>query len=116
MLVEGDQNVRDTMTVQLVHEGYLVLPAATGRDAVNVLRTPLSPIDVMLLDTQSPGRQQRRPARKVARCYPKLPVPVWLGNAKFQESTQLRGSTMQYYIPKPIELERLLFTIRALLS
>jgi len=116
MLVEGDQTVRDTMTVRLVDEGYLVLPAATGRDAVNVLRTPLSPIDVMLLDTQLPDVNSVDLLVRLREVYPKLPAPVWLGDAKFQESTLLRGSTMQHYIPKPIELERLLSTIRALLS
>jgi len=116
MLVEGDQSVRDTMTVRLVDEGYLVLPAATGRDAVNVLRTPLSPIDVMLLDTQLPDVNSNDLLVRLREVYPKLPAPVWLGDAKIQESTQLRGSTMQHYIPKPIELERLLSTIRTLLS
>jgi DNA-binding response OmpR family regulator len=54
LLVEDDELVRDAMYCTLVQEGYLVQTAATGHDAIGLLKTPLSPIDVVLLDVKLP--------------------------------------------------------------
>ncbi len=54
LLVEDDELVRDAMTRLFVREGYLVLTASTGHDAIGVLRTPSSSIDVVLLDVGLP--------------------------------------------------------------
>src|SRR5215831_16455688 len=54
LLVEDDEATRDAMTAVLVREGYLVMTASSGHDALGLVRTPLSPIDVVLLDVHLP--------------------------------------------------------------
>src|SRR5438445_12560596 len=54
LVVEHDETARDAMTRILVGEGYLVLTAESGHDALGTLRTPLSPIDVVILDVHLP--------------------------------------------------------------
>ena len=54
LLVEDDEATRDALTALLAHEGYLVLPAASGREALRVLGAPLAPVDVALLDIRLP--------------------------------------------------------------
>ena len=54
LLVEDDEDFRFAATLLLAREGYGVLTAATARDALGVLRTPLSPIDVVVLDVHLP--------------------------------------------------------------
>ena len=47
LLVEDDEMVRDAVTRNLVRRGYFVLTAATAHDAIGLLRTPDSQIDVI---------------------------------------------------------------------
>jgi DNA-binding response OmpR family regulator len=61
LLVEDDELVRDAMCNALVRAGYLVQTAATGHDAIYILRTPLSPIDLVLLDIQLPDDRNLLP-------------------------------------------------------
>jgi CheY-like chemotaxis protein len=46
LLVEDDENTLFAMTELLTREGYLVLTAASGHDAIGMLKQPLSPIDL----------------------------------------------------------------------
>jgi CheY-like chemotaxis protein len=116
MVVESDEATRDAMTIKLVQEGFLVLPAATGRDAMNVLRTPLSPIDVMLLDTHLPDVSGIHLFERLRQLYPNLPAAVWMGDPARRDSAQLSRLGTHYYLPKPIEMEKLVTTIRGLLG
>jgi CheY-like chemotaxis protein len=115
MLAEGDEATRDAMTVLLVHEGYLVLPAATAHDALGVLRAPISPIDVVLLDTHLPDVNGVHLCQRLRELYPTLPVLVCTGEAEPAEVAQLLKLGVQHYLRKPIVLHELLTTVRSLL-
>ena len=54
LVIEDDDSVALAMTCILSREGYLVLTAGTGHDALGMLRQPLSPIDVVILDVHLP--------------------------------------------------------------
>ena len=54
LLVEDDEDTLFAMDKLLTREGYLVLTAESGHDAIGMLKQPLSPIDVVLLDVHLP--------------------------------------------------------------
>ncbi len=117
MVVESDESARDAMTIKLVQEGFLVLPAGSGRDAMNVLRAPLSPIDIMVLDMHLPDVSGIHLFERLSELYATLPVAVWMGDPHVARDTgHFRNLGMQYYLPKPIEMDRLVTTIRGLLG
>jgi ELWxxDGT repeat protein len=115
MLAEGDEATRDSMTLLLVREGYLVLPAATAHDALGVLRAPIQPIDVVLLDTHLPDVNGIQLCQRLRELYPALPVLVCTGEAEPAEVAQLLKLGVQHYLRKPIVLNELLTTVRSLL-
>ncbi len=105
LLVEDDELVRDAMCKALVRAGYLVQTAATGHDAVAILRTPLSPsgIDVVLLDIQLPDVSGIDLCARFRELQPNLPVVVCTGCTDPEENAELI---------KPIPMEELLATMQ----
>jgi CheY-like chemotaxis protein len=115
LVVEGDEATRDALTVLFVEQGYLVQSAGTARDALNVLRTPLAPVDVVLLDLDLPDVHGLQLCERVRQLYPKLPVVVCTNDAEPAAVTQLLQLGVQTYVRKPIEGAKLLTAVQALL-
>ncbi len=79
LLVEDDELVCDVMTRALVRQGYLVLTASTADDAIRLLRTPLSPIDIVLLATNPPDALGIDLLTRLRERYPHLKIIVCTG-------------------------------------
>jgi DNA-binding response OmpR family regulator len=115
LVVEDDDLVRDTMTRILVAEGYLVLTAQSGHDAIGTLRAPLSPIDVVLLDVHLPDVSGIDLCARLRTLHPKLPVVVCTGEADPEEAARLLALGVHRYFRKPIAVDELLATVEAAL-
>ncbi len=115
LLVEDDELTRDAMTALLVREGYLVLTARDGHDAVNVLRMPLSPIDVVVLDVHLPDVSGIDVCARLREVSPDLPVVVCTGEAEPEEMARLLELGVHRYFRKPIGADELLATVEAAL-
>jgi len=113
LLVEDDEVTRDAMTAILVHEGYLVLTAGSGHDAMEVLRTPLSSIDVVLLDIHLPDINGTDLCARVRDIQPEVPVIVCSGEAEPAEVAQLLELGVRRYFQKPMAIDELLATVEA---
>jgi len=113
LLVEDDELVRDAMTRILVHEGYMVLTAPTGHDAIGLLKTPLSPIDVVLLDVHLPDVNGKDLCARLREMHPKMPVVVCTGEAGPEEAAELFKLGIHRYFCKPIAMEELLATVES---
>jgi two-component system response regulator AtoC len=118
LLVEDDELVRDAMCKALVRAGYLVQTAATGHDAVAILRTPLSPsgIDVVLLDIQLPDVSGIDLCARFRELQPNLPVVVCTGCTDPEENAELIKLGIRGYFAKPIPMEELLATMEEVVA
>lgn len=116
LVVEDDETTRNTMTRILVSEGYLVLTADTAHDALQVLRTPLAPIDVVLLDVHLPDVSGIVLCGRIRQMHPNLPVVVCTGEAEPEEVARLVELGVHRYFLKPIAPAELLATVKAALS
>jgi CheY-like chemotaxis protein len=114
VVVDSDEKSRDAITVKLVQEGFLVMPAASGRDALNVARIPLSPIDVVLLDLHLPDVSAVQVLQRLQQFYLKMPAVVCTGTPSAAELQQLSALGVKRTLPKPVELDSLVATIRTL--
>jgi CheY-like chemotaxis protein len=112
LLVEDDELVRDAMTRLFVREGYLVLTAATGHDAIGLLRTPSSPIDVVLLDVGLPDVSGADLCARLRQFFPHLPVVVCTGAASQEEADELQRLGITRFLSKPIAMPELLVAVR----
>jgi DNA-binding response OmpR family regulator len=114
-LVEDDDLVRDAMTRLLVREGYLVLTAATGHDAMGLLRTPLLPINVVVLDVNLPDVSGIDLCARLREFHPNLPVVVCTGCTEPEELAHLLNMGIHRYFCKPVAMEELLATVGAVI-
>jgi DNA-binding response OmpR family regulator len=115
LVVEDDEPTRLAMTTILVQEGYLVLNAATGHDALANLRMPLSSIDVVILDVHLPDVSGIDLCERLREMYPKLPVVVCTGEANPAEVARLLELGVHRYFEKPVSPEEILATVEAAL-
>lgn len=115
LLVEDDELVRDAMTRLFVREGYMVLTASTGHDAMGVLRTPSSTVDVVLLDVGLPDVSGADLCARLRQFFPYMPVVVCTGAASPEEAAELRQMGITHFFCKPISLPDLVTAVRSAL-
>jgi DNA-binding response OmpR family regulator len=113
LLVEDDETTRDAMAAVLVREGYLVLTAGSGHDAISILHAPLSTIDVILLDVHLPDINGTDLCARVRQLQPDIPVIVCSGEAEPLEVAELLRLGVRRYFQKPMAIDELLATVEA---
>jgi DNA-binding response OmpR family regulator len=116
LLVEDDELVSDAVTRILVREGYLVLTAATGHDAIGLLRTPATPIDVIVLDIGLPDVSGTDLCARFREFLPHLPVIVCTGAADPEQVRELRNLGITRFFSKPIAIDDLVEGVRRVLA
>jgi DNA-binding response OmpR family regulator len=114
--VEDDEDTRFAMTAVLGREGFLVLTAATGHDAMAILRRPFSAIDVVVLDISLPDCSGVDICERLRELYPRLPVTMCTGEATPEEAAQLLNLGVHRYLRKPVSPDELLATVKACLA
>jgi DNA-binding response OmpR family regulator len=112
LLVEDDELVRDALTRTLVREGYLVLTAPTGHDAMGLLRTPASPIDLVLLDIDLPDVSGIDLCARLRELFPDMPVVACTGAAGPEDTVELRRLGITRFFSKPIAFDELVAGLR----
>lgn len=113
LVVEDDELIRDAMIRLFVREGYLVLTAATGHDAMGLLRTPATPVDVVLLDIGLPDVSGADLCARMRQFFPNLPVVVCSGAASPEEVEELRRLGVSRFLTKPIALSELVEAVNS---
>jgi DNA-binding response OmpR family regulator len=116
LLVEDDELVSDAVTRILVREGYLVLTAATGHDAIGLLRTPATPIDIIVLDIGLPDVSGTDLCARLREFLPNVPVIVCTGAADPEQVRELRSLGITHFFSKPIPIDDLVAGVRRALA
>jgi DNA-binding NarL/FixJ family response regulator len=116
LLIEDDELVRDAVARSLVRDGYMVLTASTGHDAVGMLRTPATPVDVVLLDVGLPDVSGADLAKRLRELFPKLPVVVCTGAAGPDEAEALHRLGVARYLCKPVDASVMAAALREVID
>lgn len=108
MVVEDDEGIRETFCQTLTDEGYHVVSAADGREALDLLSTGERPC-VILLDLMMPVMNgwELLDALRQSGELDRLPVVV----VSAMESGRPLPPGVQRYVPKPIHLDTLLAAV-----
>lgn len=112
LVVDDEQTIRDALEYNLHREGYAVLTAADGDEA---LRMALSERpDLVILDIMLPGVSGLDVLRAIRR---ELTVPVLMLSARETEIDKVVGLELgaDDYMTKPFSLRELLARVRAML-
>jgi DNA-binding response OmpR family regulator len=113
LVVEDNEATCFGMATILAHEGYLVLTAGSGHDAMGILRSPLSTIDVVVLDVHLPDASGIDLCARVRELFPGTPVIICTGEATPEEAAELLRLGAHRYLQKPVTPDELLATVEA---
>lgn len=115
-VVEDEENLADTIALNLTLEDYQVVVARSGSEALKIFKTQQSSISLVLLDVMLPdinGFDLCREFRQM-----NTAIPVIFLTAKSQTSDKIEGLKLgaDDYITKPFDLEELLLRISNLIK
>ncbi len=115
LVVDDDQDLRDTLCQLLRSDGHEVLDAANGHDAVRLCRE--QPVHLMLLDYFMPGITGEEVIRQVRTFDPNLQIVLQTGYASEKPPRQMmRELDIQGYHDKSEGPDRLLVWVDAALK
>ena len=112
MVVDDDPNIRELVRLYLEKEGFEIVTAERGDEAVKLFRA--SPPNLMLLDVMLPGMdgwQVCREVRKISN------IPIIMLTAKDETFDKVLGLELgaDDYIVKPFDMKELVARIKAVI-
>lgn len=112
LLVDDDPTVRDSLNDVLVAEGYLVIPAENGQQALDLAAA--TPVDLALLDLNMPVMNGWDTFERLTTDHPLIPIIIVTArpNQLFMALSAGVGALLE----KPMDIPTLLRTIERLLA
>jgi CheY-like chemotaxis protein len=115
LVVEDNDVAREGLAAVLRHEGYQVLVAANGEEALALVRTGPRP-DLILLDLVMPVSDGWSFLNRCLGEGPKPPVPIIVATGTVLTREWVEAMGCQGFLTKPIETAPLLAELRRCLG
>jgi CheY-like chemotaxis protein len=112
LVVDDDEAVRRLTAAMLEKNGFSVLTAADGEEAVAVFRERADEIAVVILDLAMPGLDGEEAAREVRAVRPQAPLVFTSGYSQYRADQPPETQSRTAFMQKPFTLEDLLEAIR----
>ncbi len=116
LLVDDNPDFREVTEDMLVPLGYRVLPAAGGREALEILKRTPEAIDLVILDMIMKGLSGAETFRELRRLRPGLPVLICTGYTVDEIAGKLQEEEACLLIRKPFPRRELAEALRKLLD
>jgi len=112
LVVDDDPSVREVLARVLVEEGYLVLTAANGPEALEIAAA--HPIDLVLLDLSMPMQNGWDTFEQLTARDPLLAVIIV--TARPNQLFTALGAGVSALLEKPLDYPKLVTTVRSVLA
>jgi two-component system, cell cycle sensor histidine kinase and response regulator CckA len=112
LVVDDEPLIRQVVALMLRQDGYSVLTADGGPEAISVSRAHNGTIDLLVSDVVMPGMDGPALATRLLEKYPLLPV---LFISASREATQLAGFPHFQLLAKPFSMATLRGAVQGLL-
>jgi CheY-like chemotaxis protein len=116
LLVEDDEVVRALVREMLSRNGYTVLEAASGADALRICARRESPVDLVITDVVMPGMSGSELADRLADEYPQLKV---LHTSGYSDEAIVQHGVLgasAAFLQKPFSMQALASKVREVLD
>jgi DNA-binding response OmpR family regulator len=110
--VDDDPTVRDSLNNVLVSEGYVVIPAGNGQQALELAGRV--PVDLVLLDLNMPVRNGWDTFEHLTREHPLIPIII--ATARPNQLFMAINAGVGALLEKPMDIPVLLRTMEKLLA
>lgn len=101
LVVDDERAVRAVARTALLDEGYDVIEAEDGRQALEQLAASETPIDVVLLDLTMPALSGTEALREIKQLFPDTQVILSSGYAEPEALSRSGGGQAAAFLPKP---------------
>jgi DNA-binding NtrC family response regulator len=115
LIVDDEEVLRDVLETVLRREGFDVVLAASGEEALSVLDGDAD-IDLVILDVMLPGISGIDTLRAVRISNPTLPVIVITAFSSIDGAIEAMKHGAFHYIPKPFKNEEVILTVNKALE
>ncbi|MBN1163379.1 MAG: sigma-54-dependent Fis family transcriptional regulator [Candidatus Krumholzibacteriota bacterium] len=110
LIVDDEESIRSSLEKLLSYEKFKTHAAPDGRSALKILNQER--IDVVLLDIKMPGMDGLEVLQKIKEINQELPVVIISGHGTISTAVEATKLGAFDFIEKPIDMERLLLTVR----
>jgi len=105
LVADDEKNIRSGLAKALEMDGYAVVQAEDGQDALKVMLK--SEIDLIIADLRMPKMSGDELLKKVSSAYPTVPVIILTGHGTVDNAVQAMRNGAYDFLTKPVNLERL---------
>lgn len=116
LVVEDDDAVRIPASEFLMMEGFKVLQAKTGPEALQIVERHRGALDLLITDIVMPEMSGREVAGKLLEIYPDLRILYMSGDSDKVSTQFTKHGSLQSVLQKPFRLNKLNDKIRDLLG
>lgn len=116
LVVEDDDDVRKMLTTALAHFGFDVLPASSGREAVELYRTHQTRIGAVLMDVLMPDMDGVQTLAALRQITPDVRCCFMTGHAGRYREEDLVAAGAAHVFAKPFHLIELTPVLKRLVS
>ncbi|MHB8095306.1 MAG: sigma-54-dependent transcriptional regulator [Candidatus Aminicenantales bacterium] len=111
LVVDDEENIRKSLRMILEYEGFSLLEASNGEDALELIRETVA-LDLVLLDIKMPGRSGLEILAEI-KARPNSPEVVMIsGQGTIQVAVEATKLGAFDFLEKPLHRERVLLSIR----
>ncbi len=114
LIVDDEEVLRDVLDAVLRREGFDIVAASSGEEALNVLDT--DEIDLIILDVMLPGISGIDTMRAIRISNPDLPVIIITAFSSIDGAIDAMKQGAFHYIPKPFKNEEVVLTVNKALE
>src|ERR1051325_8963027 len=114
LIVDDEEVLRDVLEVVLRREGFEVVLAASGEEALNVIEH--EEVDLVILDIMLPGISGIDTLRALRISNPALPVIVITAFSSIDGAIEAMKQGAFHYLPKPFKNEEVILTVNKALE
>lgn len=116
LLADDFLELREVMVKYLRKHNYLVLPAADGREALEIFAQHKDEIDLVIVDMVMPDIDGASVFRSVKNDHPNLPVMIVSGYSNQVLASDLMAEGLDRWLQKPVSFDVLQETIKEILN
>ncbi len=114
LVVDDEKNIREGLKKNLELEGYDVLTAVNGNDAIK--RIEGGGIDLVLSDLRMSNGSGEVLLQKTLKMYPDIPVILMTGHGTVETAVKAMHQGAYDFLTKPIDVDRLILLIKRALK
>jgi len=116
LIVDDEETVRNGAKAGLERNGYRVIVAENGADAVRIFRERHGEISAVVLDRTMPGMGGEEALVEMQAIEPRVPIILSTGYDETETLSRLPGRRLAGFLQKPYRIEKLLGEIQSALS